>query len=174
MVLEFNFLRMQQRKPAAQTKIRDLISGKVISKTFHPQEEIEKADISKKKVKFLYENRQEFWFCEENKPAVRFKLSQDIIGDSADLMKPNLIIDALVFSNQGEKIINIDLPIKVDLKVKEAPPSFKGDTASGGFKQVELETGAALNVPFFVNEGDVVRVNTRERAYVERVEKSDK
>jgi len=173
-VLEFNFLRMQQRKPAAQTKIRDLISGKVISKTFHPQEEIEKADISKKKVKFLYENRQEFWFCEENKPAVRFKLSQDIIGDSADLMKPNLIIDALVFSNQGEKIINIDLPIKVDLKVKEAPPSFKGDTASGGFKQVELETGAALNVPFFVNEGDVVRVNTRERAYVERVEKSDK
>ena len=64
-VLAYEFLRMQQRKPAAQTKIRDLISGKVISKTFHPQEEIEKADISKKKVKFLYENRQEFWFCDE-------------------------------------------------------------------------------------------------------------
>jgi elongation factor P len=85
-------------------------------------------------------------------------------------MKQNLIVDALVF---GEDIINIDLPIKVDLKVVEAPPSFKGDTASGGTKQVKLETGVMLNVPFFINEGDIVRVNTRERVYTERVEKSN-
>ncbi len=113
--------------------------------------------------------RSERRLCEENNPASRFKLPQEIIGDAADLMKPNSIVDALVF---GEDIINIDLPIKVELKVVEAPPSFKGNTASGGSKQVKLETGATINVPFFINEGDIVRVNTRERIYVERVTKS--
>ena len=169
-VLEYNFLRMQQRKPAVQTKIKDLVAGKVIAKTFHPQDSIEEADISKKKVKFLYGHKEEFWLCPENNPSSRFKLPQEIIGEAADLMKPNSIVDALVF---GEKIINIDLPIKVDLKVVEAPPSFKGDTASGGTKQVKLETGATINVPFFINEGDIVRVNTRDRNYVERVSKSE-
>ena len=168
-VLEFNFLRMQQRKPAVQTKIKDLTSGKVISRSFHPQDVIEEADISRKKVKFLYTNRGEYWFCEENNPASRFKLPQEIIGDASNLMKQNMLVDALVF---GEDIINIDLPIKVELKVVEAPPSFKGNTASGGSKQVKLETGATINVPFFINEGDIVRVNTRERIYVERVTKS--
>ncbi len=169
-VLEYSFMRMQMRKPAVQTKIKDLTNGKVISRSFHTNDSIEEADILRKKVKFLYTNRDEFWFCEENNPGARFKLEQEIIGDSADLMKPNLIVDALVF---GEKIINIDLPIKVDLKVIEAPPSFKGDTASGGTKQVKLETGATINVPFFINQGDIVRVNTRDRNYVERVKKSN-
>ncbi len=181
-VLEYSFMRMQMRKPAVQTKIKDLTSGKVIAKSFHPQDTIEEADILRKKVKFLYTNKLarnasrseagggEFWFCEENNPGARFKLEREIIGGAADLMKPNLIVDALVF---GEKIINIDLPIKVDLKVIEAPPSFKGDTASGGTKQVKLETGATINVPFFINQGDIVRVNTRDRNYVERVKKSN-
>ncbi len=169
-VVEFNFLRMQQRKPAVQTKIKDLISGKVIARSFHPQDTIEEADISRKKVRFLYTNKGEYWFCEENNPASRFKLPQEIIGDAADFLKPNTLVDALVF---GGKIINIDLPIKVELKVVEAPPSFKGNTASGGSKQVKLETGATINVPFFINQGDIVRVNTRERNYVERVSKSE-
>jgi elongation factor P len=169
-VLEFNFLRMQQRKPAVQTKVKDLISGKVISRSFHMADQIEEADIAKKKVKFLYTNKGEYWFCEEKNPAGRFKLPREIIGDSADFLKPNTIVDALFF---GEDIINIDLPIKMDLKVAEAPPSFRGDTASAGSKQVRLESGAMLNVPFFINEGDMVRVNTKERAYVERVEKAN-
>jgi elongation factor P len=75
-VLEYSFMRMQMRKPAVQTKIKDLISGKVISHSFHPQDTIEEADISRKKVKFLYSNRGEFWFCEENNPSTRFKLPQ--------------------------------------------------------------------------------------------------
>ncbi len=182
-VLEFNFLRMQQRKPAVQTKVKDLISGKVIARSFHPQDTIEEADVSRKKVKFLYVNRGEFWFCEapkdpaeagptglKNNRQVRFKLSREIIGDAADLMKQNILVDALVF---GEDIINIDLPIKVELKVIESPPSFKGNTASGGSKQVKLETGANVNVPFFINQGDIVRVNTRDKTYVERVTKAE-
>lgn len=173
-VIEYNFLRMQQRKPAVQTKIKDLTNGKVIARTFHPNDSIEEASVSKKKVKFLYTNKGEYWFCNENNLAERFKLPQEIIGAAADLMKQNILTDALVFSAQGgDNIINIDLPIKVDLKVVEAPPSFKGNTASGGSKQVKLETGATINVPFFINEGDIIRVNTKERNYVERVSKSE-
>ncbi len=169
-VLEFNFLRMQMRKPAVQTKIKDLTNGKVIARSFHPQDAIEEADISRKKVRFLYTNRGEYWFCEENNLAKRFKLPQEIIGDASDLMKQNSLVDALVF---GEDIINIDLPVKVELKVIEAPPSFKGNTASGGSKQVTLETGANINVPFFINQGDIVRVNTNDKTYVERVTKGE-
>ncbi|MGB9598679.1 MAG: elongation factor P [Minisyncoccales bacterium] len=173
-VLEYNFLRMQQRKPAVQTKIKDLISGKVISRTFHSNERVEEAVISKKKVKFLYSHRGEFWFHPENNPRERFKLSQEIIGEAADFLTPNLIVDAIVFSAEKEKemVINIALPPKVDLKVIEAPSSFKGDTASGGSKQVKLQTGAIVNVPFFINQGDIVRINTQTGEYVERVQKA--
>jgi elongation factor P len=89
-----------------------------------------------------------------------------MIGDSADLMKSNLIVDAVVFNN---RIIGIKMPVKVELKVVEAPPSTKGNTAQGGTKQVKLETGAAINVPLFIKEGDIIRINTETKQYVERV-----
>jgi len=83
-------------------------------------------------------------------------------------MKPNMIVEALVFD---EKIIGIKLPIKMDLKVTEAPPAVKGNTAQGGSKQITLETGATLFAPLFINEGDIVRINTETGEYVERVDK---
>lgn len=167
-VLEFNFLRMQQRKPVVQTKIKNLITAKVMEKTFQQTDKLEEAEIGKKPIKFLYANRGEFWFCEPSDPSKRFKLEESLIGDYIDLMKPNLIVESIIFNN---KIIGINLPIKVELKVVEAPPGVKGDTAQGGTKQVKLETGATINVPLFINEGDIVRVNTQSKEYVERVEK---
>jgi elongation factor P len=89
-----------------------------------------------------------------------------MVGEYAELMKPNLIIDAVIFS---DKIIGIKMPVKVELKVVEAPPSTKGNTAQGGTKQVKLETGANINVPLFIKEGDVIRINTETKQYVERV-----
>jgi len=167
-VLEFNFLRMQQRKPVAQTKIKNLISGKVLERTFQQTDKFEEAEIETRPVKFLYGHRGEFWFCEENNPSARFKLEKNLIGNYADLMKPNSEVEAIIFNNQ---IIGIKLPVKVELKVMEAPPSVKGNTAQGGTKQVKLETGAVINVPLFINEGDVVRINTETKDYVERAEK---
>jgi elongation factor P len=165
-VLEFNFLRMQQRKPVVQTKLKNLISGKTLERSFQQSDKFEEAEIETKPIKYLYNHRNEFWFCPENNPAGRFKIDETMVGEYAELMKPNLIIDAVVFD---DKIIGVKMPVKVELRVMEAPPSTKGNTAQGGTKQVKLETGANINVPLFIKEGDVIRINTETKQYVERV-----
>lgn len=167
-VLDAHVFRKQQRKPVNQTKLRHLITGKVTEQAFHVSEKVEEAELSTRNVKFLYQNRGEWWFCAESNPGDRFKLSEETIGSGGQFMKPNLIVEALVFD---EEIIAIRLPIKMELTVKEAPPAVRGNTAQGGSKQVTLETGAVINAPLFINEGDVVRINTIEGAYVERVDK---
>lgn len=167
-VMEFKFLRMQQRKPVAQTKIKNIISGKVIEKTFQQTDKLEEAEIETRPIKYLYNYRDEFWFCEENNPGARFKLAENLVEDYADLLKSNTLIDTVIFNKE---IIGVKMPVKVDLKVVEAPPAVKGNTAQGGTKQVKLETGATINVPLFINEGDIVRINTETKEYVERTEK---
>ncbi len=164
--------RTQQRKPQNQTKLRSLISRRVIAVSFHAADKVEEADISKRPVKFVYANRGEYVFCEANDPSKRFNLKEEIIGEQAKFLKGNIIVDILTFNQDDEeeqKILGVKLPVKVELKVKEAPPSIKGDTAQGGSKQVTLETGAAINTPLFIKEGDVIRVNTETGEYVERV-----
>ena len=116
----------------------------------------------------MYANKGEFWFCKSDNPRDRFKLDEAVIGGSAKFLKGNSTIKSLLF---GGKIIDVELPIKVELKVVEAPPAVKGNTAQGVTKQAKLETGAYLTVPIFVAEGDVIRVNTEKGEYVERVSK---
>jgi len=167
-VLEYNFLRMQQRKPTVQTKIKNLITGKIVSKSFQGSDNFPKAEIDRQMITFIYTNRGEYWFSEKGNPKNRFSLSEEQIGESAKFLKPNTDVTAYTFN---EKIINIELPIKMDLKVLEAPPSYKGDTATGGNKTVKLENGLMLNVPMFINEGDIIKVNTETGEYTERAEK---
>ena len=149
------------------TKIKNLITGAIISKTFHPGEKLEEAEIEKITVKFLYSHRDRLFFCEGNNPSIRFDLPRDIIGDSADFLKQNQIVDGLRFKDQ---IINISLPIKVRLKVTEAPPGAKGDRAQSGNKVVALESGVQINAPLFIEVGDIIEVNTETREYIRRVE----
>lgn len=170
-VLETHHLKMQQRRPVVQTRMRNLINGKVFERNFAQSDTFEEADIQREEVKFLYSHRGEFWFSEKDNPARRFKLEENIIGDASRFLKPNTLIEAIKFN---DRIINIRLPIKMDFKVIEAPPAIRGDTAQGGVKQVKLETGATVNVPLFINEGDVIRLNTETAEYVERVEKKSK
>lgn len=165
-VLEAHIFRMQQRKPQNKTKLRNMITGSVKELTFHQSEKVQEAEIESKEVKFLYCNRGEWWFCEAEDPSKRFKLEESVIGDGRIFIKPNTVIEAMVFN---EKIIGVELPVKVELKVTEAPPAVKGDTAKGGNKQITLETGAVINAPLFINEGDVIRVNVTTKEYVERV-----
>jgi elongation factor P len=167
-VTEYAFVRMQQRKAVAQVKMKNWITGKVLSRNFHQSEYFEEADIERKPIKFLYSNRGEFWFAEKNDPSKRFSLTTDVLGPSGLFLKPNADVTAVLFNGAT---ITVDLPIKVDLVVKDAPPGERGNTAQGGMKLAELETGAKVNVPLFVNTGDVVRINTETCAYVERVEK---
>lgn len=167
-VLEYRFLRMQQRKPTVQTKLKNLITGKIVAKSFQGSDTFPEAKIEKQSITFLYSNRGEFWFCEKDNPKNRFQLKEDAVADQGKFLKPNTEIIAYKF---GEKIINIELPVKMDYKVVEAPPSYKGNTATGGSKTVKLENGLQIQVPMFINEGDVIRLNTSTGEYVERAEK---
>lgn len=169
-VLEFAFLRMQQRKAVAQVKMKNLINGKVITRNFHQSENFEEAEVMKESVKYLYNHRGEYWFSAKDNPSQRFFLTEEAVGQAAKFLKPNTEVTAQKFDGQ---IINIIAPVKIDLKVKEAPPSDRGNTAQGGGKSAELETGAKISVPLFVNTGDIIRVNTETGEYVERVEKAD-
>jgi len=167
-VLASHVFRKQQRKPVNQTKLKNLITGKVTEYSFHQAETAEEADLDERSIKFLYATRGEYWFCEANDPSVRFSLPHEIIGDAGRFLKVNTSVLARMFD---EKIIGVKLPIKMDLMVKEAPPGTKGNTAQGGNKQVVLETGATINVPLFINEGDIIRINTDTGEYAERIEK---
>ncbi len=167
-VLDAHVFRKQQRKPVNATKLKNLLNGRVMEHSFHVSDKVEEAEIISRKVKYLFTNRGEWWFCSENNPADRFQLADTLIGDCRKFLKLNSTIEALQFE---DKIFGVKLPIKVDLLVKEAPPAVRGDTAKGGNKIVTLETGATLNAPMFVNPGDVLRINTETGEYVERVTK---
>jgi len=169
-VLASHVFRKQQRKPVNATKLRNLITGKVVEISFGQSEKAEEAELEKKEVKYLYSNRGEYWFCEPNDPSKRFSLPA--IHQLAELaeqlayVKTNSVITLLSFNGQP---ISLSIPIKVELKVVDAPPAVKGNTVQGGVKQITLETGKIINSPMFVNEGDIVRVNTETGEYVERV-----
>lgn len=168
-VLSSHIFRMQQRKPVNQTKLQHLVSGKVIEISFHQNESVPEADIEKMDATYLYTNRGESWFCEQGKPKNRFSFPEDTVGDKVQWLKANAEVEVLVYK---EKPIMIEIPIKVDLKVTEAPPAVKGDTATGATKIVTLESGATVSTPLFINEGDILRINTEEGVYVERMEKA--
>lgn len=167
-VVSSHIFRKQQRKPVNQTKLKNLISGKVIEKSFHQQESVKEADIENKKIKYLYNNKGEVWFSEEDNPSQRFQLAEGLVDNQIKFMKENSIVDSVVFN---EKIIGIKLPIKVELKVIDAPPAVKGNTAQGGTKQITLETGVIINAPMFINEGDSIKINTETGEYTERIAK---
>lgn len=172
-VIDSHVARTQQRKPQNQTKLRSLLSEKVVSVSFHASDKVSEADISKKSIKFIYESKGQYCFSEAKDPSKRFFLEFSLIGPQAKFLKGNTLVDALIFTNEEdeEKIIGVKLPIKMELLVKEAPPSMKGNTAAGGGKQVTLETGAVVSVPLFIEAGDMIRVNTDTGEYAERVGK---
>jgi elongation factor P len=168
-VLEFLVFRMQKRKPVNQTKLRNIITGKTLERSFHATEKVEEADIDTRKVKFLYHSKGEFWFCEENDPSKRFKVEEQLVGDAGKYMKANTVVDMMTF--EEDRIVGFRLPVKVTLKVVSAPPAVKGNTSGNAMKQVELENGITVNTPLFINEGDYIVINTTTGEYSERAEK---
>lgn len=168
-VLSSHVFRMQQRKPVNQTKLKHLVSGKVLEISFHQSETVPEADIGRMQATYLYSNRGESWFAEDGNPKNRFSFPEDAVADRVKWLTQNAPVEVMLYNDEP---MTISIPIKVDLKVKEAPPAVKGDTATGGNKQVVLESGAVVNTPLFINEGDILRINTDTGEYVERVEKA--
>ncbi|OHB09651.1 MAG: hypothetical protein A3G05_00765 [Candidatus Zambryskibacteria bacterium RIFCSPLOWO2_12_FULL_45_14] len=165
-VIGSHVFRKQQRKPVNATKLRNLITSRVTEVSFHVSDKVEEAEIDKKEVKYLYTNKGEYWFSEANDPSKRFKLDEEIIGQGAKFLKPNILMDAMLFD---DRIIGLKVPIKMELKVVEAHDATRGNTAQGASKAVKLETGAEIQVPMFIKEGDVVRVNTETGEYADRI-----
>jgi len=165
-VLESHFLRMQQRKAVVQTRIRNLITGKLLDRNFQASDNFEEAEIDRGSAIFIYASRGEYWFHEEGNPKNRFSLTEDFMGTQGKFLKPNTKVSTWTFNG---KIIKVEIPIKMEFKVIEAPPSIKGNTAQGGTKTVVVEGGVNVNAPLFINEGDTIRVNTETGQYVERV-----
>jgi len=148
-----------------QTKLRNLISGSIIAKSIQPRDSFPEADIEKKDAKFIYQNKDKYVFSENDNPSKRFELTFEQIGDKARFLKANEKVETVVFN---DKIINVSLPIKVKLKVTEVTPGVKGDRAQGGNKVVTIETGAKINAPLFIEEGDIIEINTESGEYVKR------
>jgi elongation factor P len=165
-VIETHFLRMQQRKAVVQTRIRNLITGKLLDRNFQASDSFEEAEVDRGNAIFIYASRGEYWFHEEGNPKSRFSLTEEFVGDRGKFLKPNTKVTTFTFK---EKVIKIDIPVKMDFKVIEAPPSIKGNTAQGGTKSVVIEGGATVNAPLFINEGDTIKINTETGDYVERV-----
>ncbi len=165
-VLDAHVFRKQQRKPVNATKLRNLITGRMTEYSFHVSDKAEEAELENKEIQFIYQTKGEYWFHEVGQPSKRFSLSEEQIGNGAKFLKKDAVAKAMIFEDE---IIGVKMPIKVDLKVIEAPPSTKGNTAQGGSKQVKVETGTMVNTPLFINEGDTIRINTVDGQYSERV-----
>ncbi len=175
-VIDSHVARKQMGKPTNKVKMKSLTSGRVIEITFHAADTVEEADMSQRPLTYLYyqDKKDEYWFADAENPKDRFTLPATTIGDGIRYIKENSQVNALVFTDEeGEdKIIGIKYPLKVELRVTEAPPNTRGDTATGGKKMVTLETGVTMNAPLFINEGDLVLVNIETGEYSERVEKN--
>ena len=165
-VITSHVFRKQQRKPVNATKLKNLMTGKVTEYSFHVSDKVEEAEIDNREVKYLYNSRGEWWFSEVNDPSKRFKVSEEQAGPQAKFLKANTVITQLLFREQP---MGFRMPITAELKVTDAPPGIKGDTATGGQKVITLETGATISAPLFVNEGDIIRINTETGEYRERV-----
>lgn len=160
-----NIMQKQQRRPVNQTKLRHLIRGNVIEYSFQQSDKLHEAEIETRPAVFIYERNGEWFFHDTKDKSTRFTVTDEMMGDSGRFLKGNTEVETLWFE---EKLFRVKLPIKMDLQVKEAPPNTRGNTAQGGSKIVVLETGTSVDVPMFINEGDVVRINTETGEYVER------
>jgi len=163
-VLESNFVRMQQRKPVMQTKLKNLITGKVVEYSFKAGERVEEADMEKGKANYLYKDESAAYFM-DNKSFEQFNIPLNQIGNKIKFLKEGTDCEVLYFDT---KPINVDVPIKMTLKVTSSPPGVKGDSSSNVTKQITLETGAVINAPLFVKEGEMILVNTDTEEYAGR------
>ena len=169
LVLSYHVFRKQQRKPVNITKLKNLKSGRVVENTFHVNETAEEADIETRMVTFIYRKGNEYWFHNSGKPAERFAMTDEFVGEQGKFLKDRSELQAMVYDDE---IIGLKFPIKVELKVTEAADAVKGNSSGGALKEVKVETGATVMVPMFINEGDIISINTEDAAYSERVSKS--
>ena len=168
MVLEAQHVKLGRGGAHVRTKLKHLLTGNVLERNFRAGEEFEQAIVERRPFQFLYRQGDEFVFMDVE-TYDQVTLSSEQVGEDALFLKEGTEV-TLVF-HEGEPLM-VELPTAVELQVVETDPGVRGDTASGGSKPAKLETGAVIQVPLFINVGDIVRVDTRTGRYIERVKSS--
>lgn len=163
-VIWSNRMRTAQRKPVMQTKLRNVITGKVLEYSFKFGERIDEADITREKATFLYADSEGTHFMNQE-TFETVDMPTELTSEQVKFLKEGFEVQILRFNG---KPVSIELPIKVDLKVTESPPNVTGNSGGNVTKPVTLETGLVVNAPMFIKEGDTLRIDTRDGQYVER------
>ncbi len=163
-VLDYQHIKMK-RTALVRLKLRDVRGGHTIERTFQAGEKFIRARLDFRSVQYLYNDGDLYHFMDEEN-FEQFPLSSAQLGDAINYLKEGA---SLQVSSYKDELVGVELPIAVELKVVETEPGFKGDTATGGSKPAKLESGITIQVPLFVNEGDVIKVDTRIASYLERV-----
>lgn len=164
-VVEFQFVKPGKGQAFTRTRIRNLLTGNLVERTFKSNESLEKADVEERQYSFSYKEGDNFVFM-ETKTFEQLHLSADQLGDAVHYMQDGMLVDVLFWN---EKPIGVTPPTFVELKVIETEPGFKGDTSTNTLKVAKMDTGATVMVPLFINEGETLKVDTRTGEYVERV-----
>ena len=163
-VLDYQHSKQGRSGAVLRTKIKNLITGAIVQRTFSGSEKFSEVQIDRKKVQYLYADSDHYYFMDQNDYS-QFDLPAEELGNSIHYLKDGEVVQ---FQFYDDKPINLDLPVKMDFLVTEAGEGLKGDTASGSTKVVTIETGLKVNVPLFIKEGEKIRINTTDGSYVER------
>ncbi len=166
-IVDFQHVKMGRGGAIVRTKMKNLKTGYITENTFRSGEKVGKPNLEEKEMQFLYKSDNDYIFM-DNETYEQFSISETLIGDSKDYLLENMNVRILFFEGRP---IGIELPTFVEIKVVETVPGIKGDTVSGGSKPAKLETGATIQVPLFINEGDIIKIDTRTGTYIERVNK---
>jgi elongation factor P len=164
-VVEFQHVKPGKGGAFVRTTLKNLKSGRVLENTFRAGESIDPVRVERRKFQYLYRDG-DFLVCMDNETYEQLPVNINLFDEGVKFLKESEEVDILF---NGSEIINVEIPIFINLKVVETEPGFKGDTATNVMKPAKLETGANVAVPLFVNEGDVLKIDTRTGSYVERV-----
>ena len=164
-VLDFQHVKPGKGSAFVRSRLKNVKTGAVIEKTFRAGEKLPRAHLDRREMQYLYRSGDEFVFM-DTESYEQVSLQESDLGSNLLYLKENRLITVLTY---GGRLMGVELPNSVELTVVQTEPGFKGDTASGGGKPAKLETGAVVQVPFFVEVGDVIRVDTRTGQYLERV-----
>jgi elongation factor P len=164
-VLDFQHVKMGRGGAFVRTKLKSLVTGKIIDETFNAGDKVPKADLEERQMQYLYSQDDLYYFM-DNETYEQTPLSEQQLGDKKYYLKENMNVSILYY--KGEPIA-VELPNFVELEVVDTEPGVKGDTASGGSKPAKVETGATVKVPLHINKGDIIKIDTRTGEYIERV-----
>lgn len=166
-IVDFQHVSPGKGRAFTRTKLKNMLNQNVIERTITSGDKLDRANTMEREMQFLYQDANGYNFMDQANYE-QTSLSEEQLGSTKDFLKENLVIKVMYFN---ERPIGVELPTFVELQVAETDPAFKGDTVTGGTKPAKLETGATVQVPFHIKEGDVIKVDTRDQTYSEKVNK---